>query len=174
MEQTKLPGDWHVVVFKRAGFSALRSKGSFPMPEVGTRCVCCDAETATRMRFDPSAGRSSASSLELPRCDECAPHVAINNNRAVILLAFLCVGILVLAVGATNSTPVAVIGALILFAGLAYHLTGVKQLATMAKKGHHNGLEIAALPDLLSFRTTNPRLAGELRERNPELAQPRQ
>jgi hypothetical protein len=40
---------------------------------------------------------------------------------------------------------------------------------SMQKQGHCIGLEVVAIPGLVSVRTSNPRFARELRERNPDL-----
>lgn len=136
---------------------------------MGTRCVCCDTTTDKRLRFDPSTGRTSASGLELPRCDDCIDHVATGNNHSMILLALLSVGVIVLAIGATNAWPIGVVGALIIAGAAGYHVAALRKRASMREQGHHTGLEIVALPDLVNIRTTNPRFAQELRSRNRAL-----
>jgi len=166
--------DWNVVVLKGAGFtplgSAMTRKGRFPAADYGTRCVCCDQETETRLSFDPSA-RHSASEIALPRCEACAPHVARGNTAPMIYLGALGVGLVLVAMGANNGWwPVLGLGVLAFAAGGAYAWRTLAKRAAMRTQGHHVGLEIVAIPGLVSVRTTNPRFASELCSRNPQLA----
>jgi hypothetical protein len=61
----------------------------------------------------------------------------------------------------------AVVGSLLLLAGIAAWIAKTRSARRReAARGHHTGLEILVSPRQCSVRTTNPRLAEELVERN--------
>lgn len=166
------PGTWYAVSLKPAGWSAIdgvRSKGTFPVGDYGSKCVCCDVETDSRMAFNPSTG-NVASAIKLPRCADCATHVAAGNNMSIVMYVLGAAGILVGAYGLKWSENLYTAIGAACFATLgAILLAAKRRRIAMEARGHRSGLEIAVLPGLVSVRTTNPRFADEIRERNPEL-----
>lgn len=166
------PDEWHAVPMRAPDFTALGSaltrKGTFPTADYGTRCLCCNVETETRLRFDPSASHAS-SAIALPACKDCLPHIQKGNHTAFVTLGLLCVGVLLCALADKNGAWLWVPGIACFVAMAANYLLGKRTRDAMARRGHRNGLEVVAIPGLVSVRTTNPRFARELRERNPEL-----
>jgi hypothetical protein len=167
-------GSWHVVVFKHSSFTALGSamtrQGTYPAADYGSKCLCCDQETEARLSFDPSA-RHVASAISLPRCTACESHVSASNSTATTLMGLLCVGLLLTALGWKQAAfREALPLGLACFAAMgALFAFNYFKRVSMQKQGHCIGLEVVAIPGLVSVRTSNPRFARELRERNPDL-----
>ncbi len=172
-------GSWYVVILKTEEFSHARNfatgafggEGRYPAPELGTRCVCCDAETTLRRPFDPSMSRNRAVALDIPVCKDCETHVASSTSRAQMLGAGFCVGIgLALWAAMKQMWGLALLGVLALALVVGVVLSARAKRRAMAHGGHHTGLEIiVAAHGMCSIRTTNFRLASEVAERNAEL-----
>jgi hypothetical protein len=165
-------GTWQAVVMKERGFSVVRSamtrKGSFPSADYGAACACCNAATDEVMDFDPSA-QHRATPIAIPRCKACRMHLVPGNRAATVSIVLGCLAMLGFALGVKNGAVYYVLGALCTACLLAYWLSTVTNRATMHKQGHHLGIEVVALPGMVSVRTTNPTFAATLRERNAEL-----
>ncbi len=172
---TREPGTWHVAIMKLAGWTPLQgavSKGTFPVGNYGSQCLCCNAETDIRLLFDPSV-RHSASKIAIPRCKECASHVAAGNTMPMIMLGGGGAALLIGAIGFTNFMPLVGVAAAILAVVAFIVLRAKAQRAAMEKTGHYSGLEVVAIPGLVSVRSTNPAFIRRVCELNPGLASSR-
>jgi hypothetical protein len=174
----KSPGSWYVVVLKTKAFSLAKiaiaggigGEGTYPTPDLGRRCVCCDTADVTSRQYDPGSDRFEAAPLEIPICRACDAHVS--KSTAVEQLAG--VFLLMAAAGLFWSIHVeawnwAALGAAATFAFVAWGARRILRRRDMAAHGHHIGLEISASLEMCSVRTTNPRLAAEVVERNKAL-----
>jgi hypothetical protein len=168
-------GAWYAVVLTAPDFSlghtavvgALGASSSFPTPDLGERCVCCDGETTARRHFDASTDRFRADPIAIPLCADCGTHVQLNTSNGQLAGALVCVGLGGAIWGAAAPSLAAVAaGSALLAAIAAWIAAGRRARLKQAARGHHCGFEILISPRLCSVRTTNPRLAEELVERN--------
>ncbi len=175
--ELKPAGSWYAVVLRR-GFSgaklfatgALGLSSDFPMPELGTRCVCCDVENSELVNYDPNTGRVRQTTfVPVPICRMCRPHVERNTGNAQLLAAALCGGFgLALWAAMKAAWLLAGIGGAIMAGCVVYIVNARTKLRALDATGHHAGLEISAHAGQCVVRTTNRRVAAELAERHAD------
>jgi hypothetical protein len=171
----KPPGSWYAVLLGSAETppqtrTLLDTKGHFPAPELGTRCVCCDAETPRRREFDPSGQGIRADPIEIPVCGACETHVAMNASRAGRFGLAGMLGVGLVAFGANRELwIVSLIGGVVLSVVIVLWLRVRTARRTAAADNHHMGFELSVANGMCSIRTTNHRLATELADRHGEL-----
>jgi len=177
MVEQKPPGAWYAVVLRR-GFSggklfaqgAFGLKAEFPMPELGTQCVCCDVAGAELVNFDPGTSHSRVKALvPVPLCRMCRPHVDRELGTQQLLAGGLCGGF-GLAVWAAMK-PVWLLsaaGVAIVAGCVGFIFSKRAKRRELAATGHHAGLEIMAHAGQCSVRTTNRRVAVELAQRHAD------
>jgi uncharacterized protein YlaI len=173
----KPSGSWFGVVLRTSQFSygkiavggAVGGKATFPTPDLGSSCVCCDRADAPSRRFDASTDRLRVDPIAIPVCSECDGHVAKSTNAAQMVAALLCVGGGGCLWGLMKPLAWAALGGAVLVACCVAWLVAVRAARRRsARDGHFTGFEIMASFHQCSVRTTNPRLARELLDRNRE------
>jgi hypothetical protein len=176
MELLERPaGAYYVVVLRNPDFSmgrvamrgAFGGSDQFPRPDLGEKCVCCDAPSDGTVSFDAGSDRWRVDPIQLPVCEGCRPHVARSTTGAQLAGAVLCIGIGGALYGAADqSLPIAAAGGVVLAGTALWILRSRAARAGRAAEGHHDRLEIGASPGQCAVRTTNRRLAEELISRN--------
>ncbi len=170
----KPPGSWYGIVLKVDGLpvkhTLLDTHGKYPRPELGTRCVCCDVETTRRRPFDPSGDLWRGAPIEFPLCMPCNSHVQKDSKVAGRAALGLMGGIGLTAGGSNrDSWVIASFGIALLAITAAWFLADRAKRRRAAATGHHIGLELSVQHGMCTVRTTNPRLADEVAERNRDL-----
>ena len=177
MLEQKPPGAWYAVVLRR-DFSAAKlfaigavgGSGPFPMPELGSQCVCCDAAGAGHVPFDPSTDRMRCQPVQVPICEPCRWHVKRDTNDAQLGAMALCVASGAALLGVMKELwVVAGLGAAGVAGCVAVLMRGRAKARELAESGHFAGLEIMAHPGQCSVRTMNRRVAMELAQRHAEV-----
>jgi hypothetical protein len=174
--ELKPPGSWYAVVLRRdwsgakvAAMGAFGGKATFPAPDLGRQCVCCDAADVEIIHFDASTDRFQCDPIAIPVCRPCRDHVKTSTTAAQLLGASICVGGGLALWGAMQALwPVAGVGAAITGGCVWLIVSGRAKLRELAGSGHHAGLEIMAHPGQCAVRTTNRRVAQELVQRHAE------
>lgn len=159
----KRPGSWYVVVLGDPEDKDLtRSSGTFPTPDLGSDCVCCDSADAEIIHYDPSTGPFVASPVPIPLCGACQKHVHLNEKRAVYVVAAAFIGVGLGVLGAFLNIIILGLGALVLAGAVGVLLWNRNRHRSNCQSGHCSGLEIAGAPGVCSVRTMNVRVAERL------------
>ncbi len=169
---TKPAGDYYAVVLREKDFSLLKvgvagglgGGGSFPIPEMGDLCACCNADSTTTIPFDASTDRLRVDPIAVPVCATCAGHLRKNTNLAQLVGGSLIpivvgLGIWSAANGLYWLTAIAV---LLGIGGVRWIRGERKKRRETASLGHHPHLEIMVAIGQCVVRTTNKRLAEHL------------
>lgn len=170
----KPSGQWYAVVLKVDDapppvYGLLQVEGTFPRPELGTSCVCCDLDTKQRGRFDPRDDISRGDAIEFPLCERCESHVHKDNKVAGNLTLAGAFGLGLIVMGYNRDLWALVAVGIVVCAALAGWLVSSRaKRRRHAVDGHHVGLEITVKHGMCTVRTTNPRLANEIAARNSE------
>jgi hypothetical protein len=175
MELGKRPvGEWYSVQMRTPEYSlakaGLSRKGTFPVPDMGKLCICCDKETIGIRAIVPSSGAAMGTPVKVPMCDACKEHVPrVDFGEMGAAMGALC-GVGAIVVGLVQAiVVVAVIGAVVVCGCLGWFALRKHRRLVRARNGHFSGIEIVALPEMCRIRTTNPRFAAELVERNRDM-----
>jgi hypothetical protein len=165
-------GDYYAVVLRDADFSLLKvgvagglgGGGSFPVPEMGSLCACCNADASTAVPFDASTDRLRVDPIQVPTCATCAGHLRKNTNAEQLVggsLIPIAIGLGIWSV--MNEIYALTAVAVVVGIGVTRWILqkGRKRRET-ARLGHHPHLEIMVAIGQCAVRTTNKRLAEEL------------
>ena len=175
MELAKRPvGEWYSVQMRTPEFSlakaGLSRKGTFPVPEMGKLCACCDKETVGIRAIVPASGAAMGTPVKVPMCDACKEHVPrVDFGEMGAFMGALC-GAAAIVIGLVQGfAAIAIVGAILVGGSLGWFALRKHRRLQRARNGHFSGIEIVALPDMCRIRTTNPRFAAELVERNRDI-----
>lgn len=170
----KPPGSWYSVVLRHEhshaavfAMGALGGSSTFPVPDLGNDCVCCDAPDAGTVPFDPSMGRLECDPIQVAVCNACRGHVQRNTSGQQVAGITVCIGagLAIWAVSIELWLLVA-FGVLVLFAGIARLVNLGNLQRGLARDGHRAGLEIMASAGQCAVRTMNRRVAEHVLERH--------
>ena len=170
------PGSWFGVVLRSSDFSwgkvaALGGTGgslTFPAPDFGERCVCCDGHDVKTRAFDAGTDRLRVDPIPMPVCTECSTHVTLSTRASQLMAAGMFLGGgLGLFVTVEHHAPWLGVAGYALFAVMALCMVfqSIRRRRSAAR-GHYTGLEISCTAHQCAVRTNNPRLAKDLLERN--------
>lgn len=160
--------------FGRAVFSGIVG-GSFPVPDFGSNCACCDARTGEVCEHlvgtvDPDA---SAQDVKIPMCASCKPHSGhhVASRQICRGMGALGIGALFVGLWADTAWPAAWIvgGALVGVAAAVWHFWSEASRRDLARHGHHPDLSLTAEPGRLTVETRNEALARHLVRANGQI-----
>lgn len=164
-------GAWYSVELRDPRFSLLAGvlgtkQVTWPRPELGDECICCDAATTERQEIAVAAGGRLANqklSVSAPCCIACKRHMRTESKGGRIVWPVLAVAMVLLTVGVlVGLWKVAAVGAALLAmagAGIWWRRTRKDRLA---RRGHRIGFEVSAVPGECTVRTMNPRVVREI------------
>jgi hypothetical protein len=171
-------GSWFGVVLRSPEFSIGRmavmggigGTSTFPKPDFGTRCVCCNRRNVATRAFDAGDDRKRVAPIPVPLCGDCETHVTLNTLAPQIMGAGLCVGVGLALLPTTTALPIwfAVAGLGLIALIVLWMLLRRSDRRRSAAKGHYTGLQILCLAHQCSVVTNNPRLVKDLLEHNRE------
>lgn len=158
------PGSWYVVVLG----DPAHHTGSFPTPDLGHDCVCCNNADTEPIHYDPSSGPFICSPIPIPLCAACRDHARLNEKRVIYIVVSIFAGAGLAVLGLVLSLLViTAIGALVVAGALGVLFMDRRKQQSLSESGHHAGLEIAGTFGICSVRTMNHRVAARLIEKHP-------
>ncbi|MBI3096780.1 MAG: hypothetical protein HYY93_00825 [Planctomycetes bacterium] len=176
------PGKVYTLVF-RADYSVGKeimtrmipgAEASFPVPEFGTRCVCCDAETSSRSPQQTALSNTEWQNdpIDVPMCSSCDAHVGkrgLNLGACFALVVFGVLGV-VGAFSARGLRPWGwLIGGPLLLWGCGWLLQMEMKRRRLASQRHYIDLLLSVAPGQCSVRTSSGELARRLASLNPAI-----
>jgi hypothetical protein len=147
-------------------FGMLRSRSWFPLPDLGTVCVCCDAPADERLEFDPSGRDQQAGKISVPVCRACAPHLRRSRVVDNLLAVWMGIGLFAALMGCFISWQTVILGAVIFLGGLGVFQLRHLRAGASARLGHHRGFDLWVGEGFCGIGTTNGRLVQELLARH--------
>lgn len=134
--------------------------GTFVIPDLGDRCVCCDSATADVVEYDPSVDYQALGLVRVPLCVGCRSHVGRYALwRPLLTTLALVFGFveLTFAIGFGRMNHLA-FALLAIGAGVAVPSLLRRRRIAAARHGHHREFAFVARPGDVELRTTNRRL----------------
>jgi hypothetical protein len=169
----KRPGKFYAVVLRR-GYSAGRSfmagafggNHDFPIPELGTRCVCCSKPAEGRvMRLEVSTDRWKAEPVATPVCQECTGHALGDVGSELAIAGLLCAGIGGTIWGVAEGIVAIGAAGVVLTAACGLWLRHrERSRVEKTRGGHFPGFQILIHPGQVVVRTSNRELARSIVE----------
>lgn len=156
----KAPGSWHGVVLGDP--TGTGSTNTFPVPDLGDACVCCNSADAEPTSYDASTGPFIGEPIRIPLCAACRAHVHLDEKRTLYVVSAAFIGLLIAIFSFFVHVLLAPIGTVIVLGSLGVLFVDRRKQRRMSESGHHSGLEIAAGPGVCSVRTMNRRVAQHL------------
>ena len=174
----KPSGKFYAIVLRR-GYSAGRSfmagafggQQDFPIPDLGSRCVCCNEPAKGRVvPLEIATDRWKADPVPTPVCEPCTDHALAHVGPELAMAGLACAGIGGTLWGLLEEVyAIAAGGAVLLAACWFWYKSRERRRLENTRHGHFPGFQLLIHPGQCVVRTPNRRLALEIVERSEGL-----